>query len=131
MKRWNILGLLGLVVVIALCVVGMSLARKSAIATFGSTTAQAEWDDWRKVAAEQSAAGGPVVRKVPKSNEPPALVLMRDHFGACLGAALIAVVGVYGTFVLLLRGAVGPPAEPARDDIRRTAPVAGSRAESA
>jgi hypothetical protein len=106
MKRWNTFSLIGLVAVIAMCVSGMWLARKSALATFGSAAAQAEWDEWRQEAAEQSAAGGPVARKIPKSSEPPALVLMRDHFGACVGAALVAVVGVYGTFVLLLRGAM-------------------------
>ncbi len=111
MKRWNTLSLLGLVAVVIMCVSGMWFARQSALATFGSATAQAEWDEWRQEAADQSTSGGPVVRKVPKSSEPPALVLMRDHFGACVGAALVAVVGVYGTFILLLRGAMAAPAK--------------------
>jgi hypothetical protein len=115
MKRWNILGLVGLIAVILMCVSGMWMARRAALGTFGSTTAQAEWDEWRKEAAEQSAAGGPVTRKVPKSTEPPALVLMRDHFPACVGAALVAVVGVYGTFILLLRGAMAVPVKGERE----------------
>lgn len=107
MNRWMIFGWVGLVIVIALVVAVLLGARHSALATYGTPEAQAEWNDWRRRAAEQTESGGPVERKVPKSAEPPALVLMRDHFAACLGAALVAATGVYGTFMLLLRGAVG------------------------
>ncbi|MFO0868804.1 MAG: hypothetical protein U0935_25340 [Pirellulales bacterium] len=109
MNRWTVGGWLGMVVVLGAVIGLMLVARRGALETYGTTAAQAEWDQWRQSAAEQAAAGGPVQRKVPRSAEPPALVLMRDHFGACLGAALVAALGVYGTFVLLLRGAFRSP----------------------
>lgn len=107
MSRVAILGWMGLVVVVASVAAAMLWARAGAIRTYGTADAQAEWDDWREEAREQAASGGPVERKVPKSVEPPALVLMRDHFLACLGAALVAALGVYGTFFILLRGSMG------------------------
>ena len=107
MSRAAIFGWLGLVLVVASVVAAMLWARAGAIRTYGTADAQAEWDDWREEAREQAASGGPVERKVPKSAEPPALVLIRDHFLACLGAALVAALGVYGTFFILLRGSIG------------------------
>lgn len=110
MSRPVVLWLSSLLVVIVLVVAGMNWARRQALATYGTASAQEEWESWRKAAAEQKAdqasAGLPAQRQIPKSMEPPALVLMRDHFGACLGAALVAAVGVYGVFVVLLRGAL-------------------------
>lgn len=105
MNRHRVMLVLGLVLVVATVVGGMIWARQQAIRTYGSTAAQEEWDEWRQVAIDQAQGKGPVMRKAPKSAEPPALVLMRDHFGSCLGAALFAAVGLYGTFAVMLRGA--------------------------
>ncbi len=105
MSKRAAIGLAGLLVVIVSVVAGMLWARNAAIATYGTPEAQAEWEDWRREAAAQAESGGPVQRKVPRSQEPPALMLMRDHFAPCLGAALVAACGVYGTFTLLLFGA--------------------------
>ncbi|MFO0905360.1 MAG: hypothetical protein U0939_20295 [Pirellulales bacterium] len=109
MSKRAVIGVAGLAVVIIAVVAGMLWARRAAIATYGTPAAQAEWEDWRREAAAQAESGGPVQRKVPRSEEPPALMLMRDHFVPCLGAALTAACGVYGTFILLLFGASSTP----------------------
>ena len=49
---------------------------------------------------------GPVKRRVPKSAEPPALKLMRDHFGVCLGLSLVLSSVLFGTFMIFVRGAI-------------------------
>jgi hypothetical protein len=49
---------------------------------------------------------GPVKRRVPGSLEPPALVLMRDHFAVCLGFALLLSTVLFGTFMFFVRGAM-------------------------
>lgn len=116
MNRHRVILVLGLVVVVALAVGGMMWARQQAMRTYGSAAAQEEWDAWRKVAIDQAEGNGPVIRKVPRSAEPPALVLMRDHFGSCLGAALLAAVGLYGTFAVLLRGAFQTRIDPGAPD---------------
>jgi hypothetical protein len=51
---------------------------------------------------ERISKEGPVKRRVPASQEPPALRLMRDHFGVSLGAAI-----VFGTLLfVMVMGAV-------------------------
>ena len=47
-----------------------------------------------------------VQRRAPKSAEPPALVLMRDHFAACLAIAVLLSSVLFGTFMVLVRGAL-------------------------
>ena len=86
---------------------GLLRARYDALATFGTSTAQTEWDTWRSDAKDMALGAGPVKRREPKSPEPPALVLMRDHFAACLGLALLLSTVLFGTFMFFVRGAMG------------------------
>lgn len=95
---------ISLVLVVAVVVGGMFYLRRQAIATYGTPAAMEEWGEWRSAAATQAAQQHPVERKVPKSAEPPALVLMRDYFGACTAAAAVAASGCYLVFAFLLRG---------------------------
>ena len=81
-------------------------ARQNALDTYGSDEAQTEWDQWRTDAKDMAMGAGPVKRREPKSPEPPALVLMRDHFAACLGLALVLSTVLFGTFMFFVRGAL-------------------------
>jgi len=114
--------LLAYAALIALVVAGVFYGRQVALAVYGSAEAQAEWDAWRAGAAQLAESSGPVKRRVPKSAEPPALVLMRDHFAVCLGGAIVLSTILFGTFTLLFRGAMqtdpGPTSRnlPARRD---------------
>ena len=88
----------------------MFQARRNVVAVYGTTQAQAEWDDWRDDAKKMSSSAGPVKRREPKSPQPPALVLMRDHFAACLGLSLVLTSVLFGTLMILIRGALTTPA---------------------
>jgi hypothetical protein len=79
--------------------------RSSALAVYGTPEAQAEWDAWREDAKRLAEESGPVKRRVPRSAAPPALVLMRDHFGVCLGLAVVLSTVLFGTLMLFVRGA--------------------------
>src|SRR3954447_5573727 len=70
---------------------------------------QQQWDEWRAAVQKGEENRGPVQRRVPESPEPPALRLMRDHFAVCLVGALVISSLVFGTFVLLMRGALQSP----------------------
>jgi hypothetical protein len=94
-------------------------ARRSVMATYGTPQAQAEWDTWREDAQEMASDAGPVRRRAPKSAEPPALVLMRDHFAACLGLAVLLSSILFATFMFFARGAMGTNTFP-RTPIRKT-----------
>ncbi len=105
MTRFVIVAVLGWCLLATVVVGGFLVARRAALVTFGSEAAHDQWEDWVEEARKQSVGQGPVQRRIPKSSEPPALLLMRDYFGACLGMALGIASCVYGTFVWLLHGA--------------------------
>ena len=49
----------------------------------------AAWEAWREDVRAEQDQPTPVQRRVPKSAEPPALVLTRDYFGVSLGGAVL------------------------------------------
>ncbi len=66
------------VIVIAAVIFGLARSRQWAQSAFRDGQAQVEWDTFRDEMAQQRETGtAPVQRRVPKSVEPPALVLMR------------------------------------------------------
>jgi hypothetical protein len=87
---------------------GVFYGRSRALAIYGSGEAQAQWDTWRADAKKMAEAPHPVKRRIPGSAEPPALVLMRDYFAICLGGALVLSTVLFGTFMILVRGAFTP-----------------------
>ncbi len=91
---------------VTLAVVGMKEARRTALQDFSTSAANADWQRWRDAAREQSEGIGPVTRRVPKSDEPPILVLLRDYYGMCLGAVLVFGSLSYAVLVFLFRGAI-------------------------
>lgn len=92
------------VALLAAVVGGLFYARHRALVIYGTDRAQVEWDAWREDAKSQAAGKGPVIRRVPRSGEPPALVLMRDYFGVCLVIALGLSSVLFGTLVFFVRG---------------------------
>jgi hypothetical protein len=106
------LWLLAYLAVMGAVVGGMLYGRRQAQLVYGTGEAQTDWDAWRE-GAKQLAGEGPVKRRPPQSAEPPALVLMRDHFAACLGLALVLTSILFGTFMFFIRGALAT-ADPSR-----------------
>ena len=87
-----------------LVVIGMIRARRAAVDGYGTESAQTAWDSWRSFAETETNTEGPVQRRSPKSDEPPALVLMRDYFYACTAFALLMSSILFGTMALMIRG---------------------------
>jgi hypothetical protein len=102
----NVFWLFAYLVLVTVVALGVFQGRQQAIATYATAEAQAEWDVWREDAKKLAEDSGPVKRRFPKSVQPPALVLMRDHFAVCLGLALVLSTILFGTFMLLVRGAL-------------------------
>ncbi len=95
----------------------MQTVRDHALIELNSPQAQAEWQSWREVSARQSGkdqAGdevpveGPVQRRQPNVQEPPTLMLLRDHFPLMLFAALLFSSVLYAFMVIVVRGLLGP-----------------------
>jgi hypothetical protein len=106
--KWSwslVLWIAAYLAMIAGVVVGMTRVRAGAMAVYGTAEAQAEWDAWREDATKMAEEPTVVKRRAPQSIEPPALVLMRDHFAVCLGLALVLSSVLFATFMVLVRGA--------------------------
>src|SRR4051794_462944 len=109
MIHWpNVAWIIGYLLTIALVAGAVIYGRQRALEVYGSAAAQGEWDQWRADAQKMAEQPSTVKRRVPQSAEPPALVLMRDYFAVCLAGALILSTVLFGTFMLLVRGAMQP-----------------------
>ncbi len=104
--RFSIIALFVYGLLVTLAVAGMKEARRTALQDFSTPAAGADWQRWRDAAREQSEGAGPVTRRVPASDEPPALVLLRDYYGMCLAAVLGFGSLSYAVLVFLFRGAI-------------------------
>jgi hypothetical protein len=88
--RWWRWWFVGYVVLVAAVVVTMIWLRRSAVPQLSSQKSISDWQEWKQAnAQEQKARSGPVERRVPKSDEPPELVLMRDFFAVLMVGALL------------------------------------------
>lgn len=92
----------GYAVLVGVVVGGMIWARHSTIAT--KETAGPEWQAWREDEIARQSQHGPVERRVPKSTEPPAVVLMRDNFAVLVFGALLFSSILYWIMAWFLMG---------------------------
>ena len=87
---------------------GSFVARSWAISVYGSPEAQTEWEAWR-AGAEKLSTTGPVKRRVPKSDKPPALILATTYFGICLTIVLLLSTVLFATAVYFVQGVLRSP----------------------
>ena len=99
----NLRWLMAYLLTLAILVLVVMYTRTQVLATFGTPQATAEWQAWREAAGKQTQRG-PVRRRMPKSPEPPALVLMRDHFAVVMTAAVVFGSLLFATFMIAVRG---------------------------
>lgn len=80
--------------------------RTRTIASLDRPEVRAQWQQWKEEAERQSRPdSGPVQRRPPRTNDPPALILMRDHFPAVLAMALVLATALYVFLAIAIRGA--------------------------
>lgn len=101
---WIILA--GWVALLAFVIGGMFVVRERTLQTMSTPEAQAEWNAWRESEVNRRD-DLPVKRRPPKSGEPPALVLMRDHFPVLLGAAVVFGSLLYGALAFAVGAVLG------------------------
>jgi hypothetical protein len=87
-------------------VVGLSHARAWAIEHLSTPEEQANWQKWKADASRQDGATSPVARRPPKSDEPPMLVLLRDHYPVIMVASLTFYSFLFGFAVFIGRGLI-------------------------
>lgn len=79
----------GYVVLLVAVVWWLFSAREWARVELAKPESTAAWEAWREDVRASQGKPAPVERRVPKSTEPPALVLTRDFFGVILGGAIL------------------------------------------
>jgi len=92
----------GYALFVVFVVAALIATRQYALRSIDTAASRAAWQQWREAASDQ--ADGPVARRAPKAAEPPTLMLLRDHFAACLAMALILSSVLFGTFAFLIHG---------------------------
>src|SRR2546423_632305 len=98
--RWWLAGYIALVVMV---LSAMFWARRSAV-QMSSSESISDWQSWREDVREQQSQHGPVERRVPQSDEPPALVLMRDYFMVMMVGALLFSSMLYWVIAWFITG---------------------------
>ena len=96
------------VLLLAGVVGGSFYARAWAISVYGSPQAQAQWEEWRAAAAKLSSEG-PVKRRPPKSDKPPALVLATTYFSICMTITLVLTTVLFATTIYFVQGVLRSP----------------------
>ncbi len=84
----------------------LAAARGWALTELTTPQAQSEWQRWKRDATEHTVVGdGPIERRAPKSDEPPALVILRDSFPGVILTCLALGSFVFCFLMVVIRGA--------------------------
>jgi len=87
---------------VAAILVGLRVARERVIANMSDPETIAAWRAWAEETRKAPQDEQPVARRPVKSDEPPSLILMRDHFvvvqvvSVAIGSFLFAFLGFLG-----------------------------------
>jgi hypothetical protein len=101
----------GYAALLAAIVISMFWERNSVLSTLSNPTSITDWESWRTDVRQQQTNPGPVERRVPKSDEPPALVLMRDYFKISLIGAMFFSSLLYWVMAWFITGAYSAPSQ--------------------
>lgn len=105
---WSI----GYAILLLVVVIAMLKSRDWALAQLSTPDSIADWRTWRNDVERQQTNPGPVQRRTPKSTEPPALVLMRDHFAVSMVGAIVFSSAFYWVFAWFVFGVMKSPQQP-------------------
>jgi hypothetical protein len=96
--------LAGYLMTMAAILYGMISLRNMQLDQNNSATTQADWQQWRNEAARQSTGKGPVQRRVPKTLDPPIMVLFSDHFSVIVIFSLLFGSAFYFMLYFFVHG---------------------------
>jgi len=102
----RVLWFAGYLLTMSVVVAGMYWARQAVVTKFGSPEALGQWRQWKAETERMRREGGPVQRRAVTSDEPPALVLMRDSFGAILAGSVAISSFLFAFLAFTIRGSM-------------------------
>jgi len=91
-------------------------ARGEKVAELSSPQALADWEAWKAETQRQASLPGLPSRRPVHSNEPPTLILLRDHFAVVLGMSLTVASCLFGFLMFVIRGAQKQALRPSTQD---------------
>ena len=98
--------MIGYVVLAGAVVGGMIWVRHTVLTDYSTPESIADWRAWQEDVRQQQTNPGTVQRRVPKSDEPPALVLMRDFFVVSFAGAVFFTSLLYWIVAWFVTGAL-------------------------
>jgi hypothetical protein len=107
--RWLWLWGIGYAVLMGIVVWSLFAARDWARAELATPESIAAWEAWREDVRAEQGRPTPVQRRVPKSAEPPALVLTRDYFRVSLAGAILFSSALYWVLAWFVSGIFTEP----------------------
>jgi hypothetical protein len=107
--RWIWLWGFGYVALLIAVVWSVYMGRDWAQANLSMPESTAAWEAWREDVRASQDHPSPVQRRVPKSVEPPALVLTRDYFAVSLSGAVIFSSLLYWVIAWFVTGMLKTP----------------------
>jgi len=116
MSGRRVIGIVIYLLLMAALVGGMFVARDRALAAMGTPEAIAEWRQWKAATEEAAKRQEPVKRRVVKANEPPVLLLFRDHFVVITVSLAIVASLLYFFLAMTMTGMAGGRGAVARGD---------------
>jgi hypothetical protein len=81
---------------------GLAALRSSVLAQESSPAAVRSWQQWKAESERLNREKGPVARRRVTSDEPPAVILLRDYFVNVMVAVLAIISGVFAFLVIVL-----------------------------
>jgi len=108
-RRTSLLVAIGYIAMVIAVVWSLRSAREWALTQLTTPKSIEDWQTWRDDVKRQQTEPGPVARRIPKSAEPPGLVLMRDNFMVCLVGALVFSSLLYWVLAWFVRGMLKTP----------------------
>ncbi|HVW36495.1 MAG TPA: hypothetical protein VHB99_04290 [Pirellulales bacterium] len=91
-------------IVMAALAATLLYARQQVVAQLSSPQALADWQAWKAETERQAKQPVASARRPVRSDEPPALVLLRDHFAPIMAMSLTVASFLFGFMMLVVRG---------------------------
>jgi hypothetical protein len=86
-------------------VAALVVARGRVVASLDTPEAREQWQRWKDETRRQS--DGPIQRRPVRSDEPPALILLRDRFGVIVATSVVICSFLFAFLAFAARGAFG------------------------
>lgn len=97
-------------IAMAALVSALVVARNRVVERLSQPEAQQQWQAWRDEAQRRKDSQGPAGGRAVVSEEPPALVLLRDRFPAIVATSLLIGSFMFAFLMFLARGVARQPA---------------------